>query len=296
MEQKISTKYIFSIFLFVILVVVSSPSFANQQGDNTILPKLPDPIQNLVNEGAQIRFLGKDHGVEGWVAIKNGQEQYFYVLPNDGGFISGILFNSKGKIVTIDQVNRLRKQSGGEVLDMLAEDIWGDVEKKEVTKSKSKKYEFKTPSEQLYWDIENSNWVPIGRAGTPMMYSFIDPQCPHCHKMMENLRKHIEAERVQVRLIPIGLREETRAQAAFLLAAPSPEKIWWRYMDGDETALPAKRELNQQGVQRNLSIMQSWKLDATPFVVYRGKDGKVKMVRGNPKDINALIDDLGVRN
>jgi hypothetical protein len=44
------------------------------------LPELPKPIENLVNEGAQIRYLGRDYGVDAWITIKNGKEQYFYVV------------------------------------------------------------------------------------------------------------------------------------------------------------------------------------------------------------------------
>ncbi len=260
--------------------------------ENTILPDLPAPIKNLVNEGAQVRFLGKDFGFEGWIAIKNGQEQYFYVLPSTGGFVSGILFDQQGKAVTIDQVNRLRAQTGGELLDSLA----ADAPQHDVANStQAEKYEFKTPSEQLFWDIENSNWVPMGLAGTPVVYSFVDPQCPHCHTMMRDMRPLIKTGKVQIRLIPVGFKEETRAQAAYLLAAPSPETVWWKHLDGDASALPAKMEINQQGVQRNLSIMQSWKLSVTPLMVYRGKDGSVKIVRGKPKDVDTLIGDIGSR-
>ncbi len=266
-------------------------STASIAQDNTLLPELPTPIKNLMDEGAQVRFLGKDFGVEGWVAIKNGQEQYFYVLPNSGGFISGILFNEKGQAITIQQVSRLRAQSGGALLDTLAADAPGKI----TNATTAKKYEFKTPSEQLYWDIENSNWIPVGQAGTPVFYSFIDPQCGHCHAMMSTMKPQIDAGRVQVRLIPVGFKEETRAQAAFLLATPAPAQVWWRHMEGDRTALPAKQEINQQGVQRNLSIMQSWKLSVTPLIVYRGKDKKVKIIRGKVKDIEALINDLGAR-
>ncbi len=265
---------------------------ASAQENNTLLPSLPAPLQNLVNEGAQIRFLGKDFGVEGWVAIKNGQEQYFYVLPNTKAFISGLLFDDAGKAVTIDQVNRLRAQSS-DLLDQLAEDAPVQEAKQ---KAQAEKYEFKTPAEQLFWDIENSNWVAIGQAGAPVFYSFIDPQCPHCHAMLEELRPDIEAGRVQVRMIPVGFKEETRAQAAYLLATPSAEQIWWRHMDGDASALPAKREINDQGVQRNLAIMQSWKLSVTPLIVYRGVDNQVKIVRGKPKDKEAMIADLGSRS
>ncbi len=273
-----------------LMLWTASPS-AHAQED-TLLPKMPDPIQNLANSGAQVRFLGKDYGVEGWVAIKNGKEQYFYVLPNNGGFISGILFDDKGQAVTVDQVRRLRSQ-GGELLDSLAMD---DAERKITEPGKPDKYEFKTPAEQLYWDMEHSNWLPVGQAGTPVFYSFISSTCPHCHSMMNELRPHIEAGRVQVRMVPVGNNEESLAQAAYLLATPAPEKAWWRHMDGDKNALPANRDINQQGVQKNLSIMQSWKLDVTPLIIYRGADQKVKIVRGKPKDIETFIKDLGVRS
>ncbi len=268
----------------------AAPAIA-QQAQDTVLPKMPDPIQNLVSSGAQVRFLGKDFGVSGWVAIKNGQEQYFYVLPN-GGFVSGILFDDKGKAVTVEQVSRLRSQSG-DLLDPLALDSPSSNAGASKT---TEKYEFKTPAEQLYYDVENSNWIPIGKAGAPVFYAFINPQCPHCHEMMSEMRQHIEAGRVQVRMIPVGLKDEAMAQAAYLLATPSPEKVWWNHMDGDENALPAKREINQQGVQRNLSVMSSWKLKVTPLVIYRGVDQKVKIIRGKPKDVMQLINDIGVRS
>ena len=182
---------------------------AHAQND-TLLPELPAPLQNLANDGAQIRFLGKDQGVDGWVAIKNGQEQYFYVLPS-GAFLSGILFDAKGKTVTINQVKNLREQ-GGSLLDSLAADT-PPMQNVQDTKE-AQKYEFKTPSEQLFYDIETSNWVPIGKAGTPVFYSFIDPQCPHCHDMMKTIKPYVDAGKVQVRMIPVGFKEETRAQAS----------------------------------------------------------------------------------
>lgn len=268
----------------------AAPAIA-QQAQDTVLPTMPDPIQNLVSSGAQVRFLGKDFGVSGWVAIKNGQEQYFYVLPN-GSFISGILFDEKGKAVTVEQVRRLRAQSG-DLLDPLAFD---SPSTNSGASSTAEKYEFKTPAEQLYFDVENSNWVPVGKAGAPVFYAFINPQCPHCHEMMSEMRQHIEAGRVQVRMIPVGMKDAAMAQAAYLLATPSPEKVWWNHMDGDANALPAKREINQQGVQRNLSVMSSWKLKVTPLVIYRGVDQKVKIIRGKPKDVMQLINDIGVRS
>lgn len=259
------------------------------------LPSLPPAIQALVDQGAQIRYLGKDYGVEGWVAIKGGQEQFFYVLPGQNAFISGVLVDGEGKVKTIEQVARLRQQ-GDDLLDKLAEPQ-AQVSPAEQKAAIDQKYEFKTPSEKLYFDIENANWIPVGKAGAPMLYAFIDPNCPHCHSMMEDLRKtYIDTGLAQVRIIPVGFNEQSKAQAAFLLAAPDPVGLFWKHSDGDKEALPARSEINQQGVERNMAVMQSWKFDVTPMVVYRGKDNTVKIVKGRPKDVKAMIDDLGARS
>ncbi|MCC6597864.1 MAG: thioredoxin fold domain-containing protein [Alphaproteobacteria bacterium] len=274
-------------FLLMALLFLGAsavPAYAQQDS----LPELPAPIQNLVNDGAQIRFLGKDHGVEAWLTIKNGVEQYFYVLPGRKAFIMGVLFDDTGKLVTVEQVNRLR-EGGDTLLDSLAE--FPAAEKTD----KGQAFEFKTPSEQLYADIESGNWVPLGAPQAPVIYSFIDPQCPHCHEFINMLRKggYLENGQVQLRMVPVGFKDETRAQAAFLIASPDPAERWYRHMDGDKTALPARSEINQQGVQKNLSIMQSWKFDVTPLSVYRDKSGTIKIIRGTPQDMKAVLADLG---
>jgi thiol:disulfide interchange protein DsbG len=274
------------VFVFAcVLLLNASPSGAADP-----LPEMPAPLQNLVNEGAQVRYLGKDHGLDAWLTVKNGQEQYFYVMPDKKAFMMGILFDADGKVVTVDQVQRLRAQ-GDTLLDTLTDiPVTNEPDKKQA-------FEFKTPSEQLFADIEASNWVSLGPNGAPVMYAFIDPQCPHCHSFVDALRKqnYFAEGKVQLRIIPVGFQDETRAQAAFLIASPNPEQRWFAHMDGDQTALPAKSDIGQQGVQRNMAIMQSWKFDVTPMVVYRAKDGTVKLVRGAPQDLPAVISDLEPR-
>ena len=251
------------------------------------LPEMPAPIENLVAQGAQVRYLGNDQGLDAWLTIKNGQEQYFYVMPDKKSFVMGILFDADGKLITVDQVQRLRGQ-GDSVLDTLTDiPTTNDPDKKEA-------FEFKTPSEQLFADVEGSNWVALGPNGAPVMYAFVDPQCPHCHAFVDALRKgkYFEENKIQLRLVPVGFKDETRAQAAFLIASPNPEARWFAHMDGDKNALPAKSEIGQQGVQRNMAIMQSWKFDVTPMIVYRAKDETVKLVRGTPQNIPSVISDL----
>lgn len=280
-------------FLAVLVSVFALPAMAGDADApaiNTNLPDMPKPIQELVNQGAQVRYLGRDHGLDSWITVKNGQEQYFYVLPDKSAFVMGLLFDGKGKLVTVQQVKRLQQQ-GDTLIDTLAEDTSATEIDPESDPA------FKSPSEQLFYDVENSNWVPLGDQGAPVAYAFIDPQCPHCHEFINDLRKnYIDKGKIQLRMIPVGFKEETRAQAAFLLATPNPSERWYKHLEGDPNALPAKSEINDQGVQRNLAVMQSWQFSVTPMIVYRGKDDAVKLVRGRPKDLDAFINDLGARS
>jgi thiol:disulfide interchange protein DsbG len=206
------------LFLVMALAAFSFSAYAadNDPVTNTTLPDMPKPIQELVNQGAQVRYIGKDHGLDAWITVKNGQEQYFYVLPDKSAFVMGLLFDSSGKLVTVQQVKRLQEQ-GDTLLDTLAE----DASAAPIDPGSDPK--FKSPSEQLYYDIESSNWIPLGEQGAPVAYAFIDPQCPHCHEFIQSLRAdYINKGKIQLRIIPVGFKDETRAQAAFLLATPNP--------------------------------------------------------------------------
>ncbi|MCB1530371.1 MAG: thioredoxin fold domain-containing protein [Rhodospirillales bacterium] len=279
---------IFLIRIFVFVVVLGSfigPVCA-QEPD---LPKIPAALQGLVDRGAQARFLGRKFGLDGWITIYQGQEQYYYITPDQKGFVMGILFDENGKMATVDQVRALQKQGDSEILDFLAAD---SSKPKEIT-SVTDKFEYKTPAEKMFADVENSNWLRLGNEDAPAVYVFVDPQCPHCHAFMDDLRKdYIEKGLIQVRLIPVGFRPETLAQAAFLLASPNPQERWFKHLEGDESALPAAMDISTQGVQKNLALMQAWKFTVTPLTTYRSRNGEVKIVRGRAKDVSQILADL----
>ncbi|MCP6003205.1 hypothetical protein NL386_37230, partial [Klebsiella pneumoniae] len=94
-------------------------------------------------------------------------------------FVTGLMFDKDGRPITIEQVQQLQAQ-GGDILDLLAEtppSATPPQTPENVTSAAS----VQSPSERMYRDIENSNWIRLGNASAPVIYSFIDPQCPHCH-------------------------------------------------------------------------------------------------------------------
>ena len=278
-------------FILALAFTISILISASVKAQDTI-PDMPEALQVLVDRGAQARYLGTRHGMDGWVTIFQGQEQYYYATPNKEGFVMGILFDKDGKMATVEQVRELQSQSDN-VLDFLAVDKEEEENLEAAMQKTNDAFEYKTPAERMFADVENSNWIEFGNKNAPVIYSFMDPQCPHCHEFMKDLKEsYIEKGLIQLRVIPVGFREETLAQAAFLLAAPDAKKRWYRHLEGDSSALPAKASMNTQGIQKNLALMQAWKFSVTPMTIYRGKDGKVKIIRGRAGNIADILTDL----
>src|SRR6476646_5887005 len=44
-------------------------------------PNLPPPLATLVQQGGQVRYLGRELGMDGWIAVRNGHVEYFYAPP-----------------------------------------------------------------------------------------------------------------------------------------------------------------------------------------------------------------------
>ena len=300
---KLAATFKITTLLILLVVAGAAPVLAEEK-----LPDLPEPLQNMVSEGAQIRYLGREHGLDGWLTIQNGQEQYFYVTADGQAILLGILFNNKGDAITLQQVNAIR-QKEGPAIDRLVGFTPREEAKPSISAPSSVnsvvpdlsnpqamvKAATKSKAEQLFQSVETANWITIGQKSAPAIYSFIDPECPHCHDLIQNIRKsgYLEQGLLQLRLIPVGvLTENSLTEAAYLLAAPDPQKELFRHLDGDKAALLADKTVNTQGVQRNIKLMQDWKLDVTPFSVYRGRDGKVKVLQGVPDDLKKIITEL----
>lgn len=281
--------------LSVLMLAVSAPAFAQGKSRDAI-PEVPKVLEGLADRGAQFRYLGREHGMDGWIAIYQGQEQYYYITQDKKAFVTGLMFGEDGRPVTIEQVKTLQA-SGGDVLDLLTSSAQPAAEETAVPKSVVDAAKIKTPAERMFTDVENSNWLRLGAESAPVIYSFVDPNCPHCHDFINDLRQknYLEQGVLQVRIIPVGFIEGSLPQSAFLLASPDAADRYLKYLDGDKEALPAKSDISTQAVQKNMALMQAWKFSVTPLTAYRAKGGEIKIVRGRVKDLDALIADLPTR-
>lgn len=275
-----------SLLIALFFVTAMPLSAGAQNGDKR--PPMPDALDNLVKKGAQVRYLGEQHGMKGWLMIKNGKPQYFYVAPDGQAIMTGLMFNADGENVTARQLQELRGETGESLDELTSRDDEASFDMPEVSQPQSR-------SEKMYSAIKASNWFVLGDPQAPVVYAFIDPQCPHCHDLINTFRNRgfFEDGRVQMRVIPVAvINKESLYRSAYLLAASNPAERLFSHIDGDDGALPVKRDMNTQGVQRNMTVMKDWNLQSTPFIVYKDKDDEVRIIQGNPSDPAALVSEL----
>ncbi len=148
--------------------------------------------------------------------------------------------------------------------------------------------------------LEQSAWVRDGREDAPrVVYTFTDPNCPYCNKFWHAARPWVEAGKVQLRHVMVGvIRQDSPGKAAAILEAKSPEEALTR----NETAQGEDRISPLQSIgsetlaklESNASLMTELGFGGTPAIIYRNDDGTIATVSGLPQG-GALDAVLGPR-
>ena len=149
-------------------------------------------------------------------------------------------------------------------------------------------------AERLLADVDDTTWITEG-TGRKVLYVVIDPNCPYCHKLWEQLRGPVGRGELQVRWIIVGyLTSTSLGKAAAILQAEDPiaalreneEDFGFRDEDpgGGIGPLPESeiREETRLVLAANLSLMQQHNLYGVPLAFFRAVDGRGFMFEGAP--------------
>lgn len=223
----------------------------------------PAPIQALVEEGLEVhaRFEAPG-GLEGFAASHRGREMAVYLTPDGEHAVVGTLIDAEGN-------------------DLSAAPLDEHVRRAQEA--------------EVWQTLEQSHWI---RDGDPdaerILYTFTDPNCPYCARFHEQSRPWVEAGRVQLRHVMVGILEsDSPAKAAALLGADDPVEALQAHQRSDEgiAASAQPREIEEQ-VRANNQRFESLGLMATPTTYYRRDDGRLERVQGAPQEPR-LIDMMG---
>lgn len=243
-------------------------------------PPLPAPLKALEKKGLSIvGTFPSAGGMTAYAAHAGTEPMALYLTPDGKHVIAGTMFDTTGKNLTAAGLEKAVSLS-------MSDAVWGALEK--------------------------SRWIADGRADAPRtVYVFTDPNCPYCNKLWADVRPWVDAGKVQLRHVMVGILTPSSAgKAAALLGDKNPAAALDAYERG-HVATNAKtlassrpKPLGDDGLkplavvpaavsaqlETNAALMASFGLQATPALVWKDAKGGVQMRQGAPEaDLIAIF-------
>lgn len=216
----------------------------------------PAPVAALQARGIEIvgRF-DAPGGMSGFAALMESQPLSIYVTPDGKHAVVGPMVDAKGTDVSAAALDKVVARPAGE----------------------------------KHWkQLESSAWIADGSARAPrIVYTFTDPNCPYCNRFWRDARPWVDAGKVQLRHVIVGILGPTSApKAAALLEAKDPAAELSRHArdhaKGGVKPAAQVSEAARGKLEANARLMQQLGSFATPTTFYRDASGIVRKVQGAP--------------
>ncbi len=227
----------------------------------------PPVIEALEDQGVIFKQeFDAGEGVRAFAGVVDDSPVAVYVLA-DGNAVAGTRLNSKGE--PIDQAT---------LQSLVAKPI----------------------SDQAWAELESATWVLDGKADAPrVIYTFTDANCPYCHLFWEAARPWVDAGKVQLRHLLVGIiKEDSPAKAAAILGASDRSVALLeneeKFDQGGITPAKSVPADVQSTLEDNQMLMLSMGFRGTPGIVVRDDKGLIQKYKGMPQE-GALSEVLGPR-
>ena len=230
--------------------------------------ELPAAIQKIQDKGAKIlgTFDAPD-GLRGYAAQYQNRGMALDLTPDGKHVLLGNLYDANGTDLSAEPLQKL-------VYAPMAKAVWAKM--------------------------EASHWIADGKADAPrVVYLFSDPNCPYCNMFWEQARPWVDAGKVQLRHIMVGIiREDSPGKSAALLAAKDPAKALHDHEKaGKASKLKALGKIPadvQAQLNANMQLMEELELSATPAIFYMDDKGELQQQQGAPSP-DKLVKILGAK-
>ncbi|MEN5427019.1 thiol:disulfide interchange protein DsbG [Stenotrophomonas pennii] len=218
---------------------------------------VPAPIKGLQKLGFEVvSEFEAPGGLRGFAGMVGGQQPAAaYLTPDGKHVVVGSLFDAQGNDVA---------------RDLLTEKVAGPMTVK------------------VWSQLEASAWVADGKATAPrVVYTFSDANCPYCHKFWEAARPWVDAGKVQLRHIMVGvIREDSPGKAAAILSAadPSAALLENEHAFGRGGIQPVAISADaSRKLDANQALMVEMGFQGTPGILFKDADGHVQRRSGMPQ-------------
>lgn len=236
--------------LFMAATLGSAPALLAQND-------YPPAVQQLVDEGVNIAgSFEAPSGMTGYVGEMLGQPLAFYLTSDGEQVIIGTMLSADGDNLTQAKVDEL---------------LIG-------------------PKNAVAWkQLEKTDWIGDGQADAPVIiYTFTDPNCPFCHRFHTAARPWIDAGKVQLRHIMVGIiTEDSLPKAATILGSDNPQEALHLNQESySKGGIKVDEKLVKQfsdTIEDHNALMARLGLNSTPSTYYKDANGIVHMKQGAPQ-------------
>lgn len=220
--------------------------------------------QHLEKEGFKfIQQIEAPAQMTGWAGHMDQNPATVFISNDQKYYIVGDLYDKNGKNLTLPA---LEKHVKGPVLD----EVWKSLEK--------------------------SSWIQDGNSKAPqVVYVFADPNCPYCHTFWKKARPAVDAGKLQLRHIMVGvIRPKSKGQAAALLSSKNPEQVFKDFnQSGGKKPITGLKNIPpalSAKLDQNAMLMEKYGFFATPGMVWKDSHGNFKSHQGALQDLKVIFE------
>ena len=194
-------------------------------------------------------------GLSAFAASSGTQPVAIYVMPDSNYALIGALIDARGSSVADAELNRVASE----------------------------------PIEREAWAaLEAAAWVQDGNPNAErIVYVFTDANCPYCNQLWRSARPWVEAGKIQLRHIMVGvIRADSAGKAAAILEASDQQAALTQnelnHASGGIAPLATISADTNAKLNSNVELMRRLGFSGTPGLVSRGSDGSLNVQAGAP--------------
>ncbi|MBU2765020.1 thiol:disulfide interchange protein DsbG [Acidithiobacillus ferrivorans] len=156
----------------------------------------------------------------------------------------------------------------------------------------------------LLQSMRHTTWFTVGNpAAKKHVWIVMDPNCIFCHKTWEAMLPYINKGDILLHVTLVGfLKHSSPTKAATILMNKNPAQALLQnekaFNDETEEGATVPSKLIPKTIQAEVSANSGWMskngLGGTPFVIWKGVHGKVHAQAGEPPDMQAFVESVGV--
>ncbi|GGK05872.1 thiol:disulfide interchange protein DsbG [Luteimonas terricola] len=216
----------------------------------------PAVIQAVEAQGLEV--LGEfeaPSGLRGFAGVAGQQPVAVYLTPDGRHALVGVMLDAKGEDVGAAALQRL---------------VSGPM------------------SKRTWAQLESADWIVDGRPDAPrVVYTFSDPNCPFCNRFWEAARPWVDAGKVQIRHLMVGvIKADSANKVAAIYGAASSEEALQRnernFAQGGIEPLATVPAAVARRLETNQRLMLQLGFQGTPGILFRDADGAVQRRSGMP--------------